>query len=288
MFQIRVLNRGRVGVIAIVPDRHTAQHSGRRHADLGFVVITAVVVVIVVLRIGKIRNTIATNAVFQFHLNSREKVFGGPLKGCRNASLGDAITPPLATTTDAIEYVIKEVRIARVIHVREPFQFIGHPDRLTRPLVRKDGELVPASWDEALDLVAARFAAIKAEHGADALAKRLDQSGVRSAALHGNKSQNARTRALADFKSGKLAVLVATDIAARGIDIDSLPHVVNFELPHVPEDYIHRIGRTGRAGASGQAISLVSIDERIQLRDIERLLKRELESSILPGFEPQQ
>ncbi|MDO8347976.1 MAG: DEAD/DEAH box helicase [Rugosibacter sp.] len=128
----------------------------------------------------------------------------------------------------------------------------------------------------------------RTKHGADALAKRLDQSGIRSAALHGNKSQNARTRALADFKSGKLAALVATDIAARGIDIDSLPRVVNFELPHVPEDYIHRIGRTGRAGASGEALSLVSIDERIQLRDIERLLKRELESSILPGFEPQQ
>ncbi len=128
----------------------------------------------------------------------------------------------------------------------------------------------------------------RTKHGADALAKRLDQSGIRSAALHGNKSQNARARALADFKSGKLAALVATDIAARGIDIDALPHVVNFELPHVPEDYIHRIGRTGRAGASGIALSLVSIDERIQLRDIERLLKREIESSILPGFEPQQ
>lgn len=128
----------------------------------------------------------------------------------------------------------------------------------------------------------------RTKHGADALSKKLDQSGIRSAALHGNKSQNARTRALADFKSGKLAALVATDIAARGIDIDSLPRVVNFELPHVPEDYIHRIGRTGRAGASGEALSLVSIDERIQLRDIERLLKRELESSILPGFEPQQ
>ena len=128
----------------------------------------------------------------------------------------------------------------------------------------------------------------RTKHGADALSKKLDQSGIRSAALHGNKSQNARTRALADFKSGKLAALVATDIAARGIDIDSLPRVVNFELPHVPEDYIHRIGRTGRAGASGEALSLVSIDERIQLRDIERLLKRELDSSILPGFEPQQ
>jgi ATP-dependent RNA helicase RhlE len=127
----------------------------------------------------------------------------------------------------------------------------------------------------------------RTKHGSDALARKLEQAGVRTAALHGNKSQNARTRALADFKSGKLAALVATDIAARGLDIDSLPRVVNFELPNVPEDYIHRIGRTGRAGASGEALSLVSSDERIQLRDIERLLKREIETSILPGFEPQ-
>ena len=127
----------------------------------------------------------------------------------------------------------------------------------------------------------------RTKHGADALARKLEQSGVRSAALHGNKSQNARTRALADFKAGKLAALVATDIAARGLDIDALPRVVNFELPNVPEDYVHRIGRTGRAGASGEALSLVSSDERVQLRDIERLLKRELDSAILPGFEPQ-
>ena len=127
----------------------------------------------------------------------------------------------------------------------------------------------------------------RTKHGADALTRKLEQAGVRSAALHGNKSQNARTRALADFKAGKLAALVATDIAARGLDIDSLPRVVNFELPNVPEDYVHRIGRTGRAGASGEALSLVSSDERIQLRDIERLLKRDIESAILPGFEPQ-
>jgi ATP-dependent RNA helicase RhlE len=127
----------------------------------------------------------------------------------------------------------------------------------------------------------------RTKHGSDALAKKLEQSGVRTAALHGNKSQNARTRALADFKAGKLAALVATDIAARGLDIDSLPRVVNFELPNVPEDYIHRIGRTGRAGASGEALSLVSSDERIQLRDIERLLKREIPTSVMPGFEPQ-
>jgi superfamily II DNA/RNA helicase len=101
----------------------------------------------------------------------------------------------------------------------------------------------------------------RTKHGADALAKKLEQSGVKTAALHGNKTQGARTRALADFKSGRLAALVATDIAARGIDIDSLPRVVNFELPHVPEDYIHRIGRTGRAGSSGEALSFVSLDE---------------------------
>jgi ATP-dependent RNA helicase RhlE len=105
-------------------------------------------------------------------------------------------------------------------------------------------------------------------------------------AIHGNKSQGARTKALADFKTGELQVLVATDIAARGIDIDQLPHVVNFEMPNVPEDYVHRIGRTGRAGAQGEAISLVCLDEEIFLRDIEKLIKRSIPREAVPGFEP--
>jgi ATP-dependent RNA helicase RhlE len=105
-------------------------------------------------------------------------------------------------------------------------------------------------------------------------------------AIHGNKSQGARTKALADFKSGDLQVLVATDIAARGIDIDQLPHVVNFELPNIPEDYVHRIGRTGRAGATGEAVSLVCLDEEIFLRDIEKLIKRAIPRETVPGFEP--
>jgi len=105
-------------------------------------------------------------------------------------------------------------------------------------------------------------------------------------AIHGNKSQGARTKALADFKAGDLQVLVATDIAARGIDIDMLPHVVNFELPNVPEDYVHRIGRTGRAGASGEAISLACLDEEVFLKDIERLIKRSIPRETVPGFEP--
>jgi ATP-dependent RNA helicase RhlE len=114
----------------------------------------------------------------------------------------------------------------------------------------------------------------RTKHGANRLAERLVRDGLACAAIHGNKSQGARTRALDDFKQGRIRVLVATDIAARGLDITELPHVVNFELPHVPEDYVHRIGRTGRAGLRGQAVSLVSRDEREQLRAIEKLLGR--------------
>ena len=124
------------------------------------------------------------------------------------------------------------------------------------------------------------------KHGANRLTDYLNDQGISAMAIHGNKSQTARTKALADFKRGELQVLVATDIAARGIDIDQLPHVVNYELPNVPEDYVHRIGRTGRAGASGEAVSLVCVDEEIFLRDIERLIKRSIPREIVPGFEP--
>ncbi|WP_428852314.1 DEAD/DEAH box helicase [Imbroritus primus] len=126
----------------------------------------------------------------------------------------------------------------------------------------------------------------RTKHGANRLAEQLSKDGIPALAIHGNKSQSARTRALSEFKGGTLRVLVATDIAARGIDIDQLPHVVNFDLPNVSEDYVHRIGRTGRAGAEGEAISLVCIDEHGLLRDIERLIKRELPRTVLPGFEP--
>ena len=126
----------------------------------------------------------------------------------------------------------------------------------------------------------------RTKHGANRLAEQLNKSDITALVIHGNKSQAARTKALAEFKKGDLQVLVATDIAARGIDIDQLPHVVNFEIPNVPEDYVHRIGRTGRAGASGEAISLVCVDEIKMFHDIERLIKREVESVVIPGFEP--
>jgi ATP-dependent RNA helicase RhlE len=126
----------------------------------------------------------------------------------------------------------------------------------------------------------------RTKHGANRLSKQLEKDGISSAAIHGNKSQGARTRALADFKRGEVRVLVATDIAARGLDIDQLPHVVNYELPNVAEDYVHRIGRTGRAGNEGQAVSLVCVDENKLLGDIERLLKRDLPRVVISGYEP--
>ena len=126
----------------------------------------------------------------------------------------------------------------------------------------------------------------RTKHGANRLAQQLERDGLGAAAIHGNKSQGARTRALADFKQGGVQVLVATDIAARGLDIDQLPHVVNFELPNVPEDYVHRIGRTGRAGNEGEALSLVCVDEHQLLQDIERLLKRDIPKVVIPDYEP--
>ena len=127
----------------------------------------------------------------------------------------------------------------------------------------------------------------RTKHGANKLVKLLALEGIESAAIHGNKSQSQRTKILAEFKQGKLHVLVATDIAARGIDIDQLPVVINFDLPQVPEDYVHRIGRTGRAGETGQALSLVSADEYSQLQGIERILKTKLERIIVDDFEPE-
>ena len=126
----------------------------------------------------------------------------------------------------------------------------------------------------------------RTKHGANKLTKKLIQANISAAAIHGNKSQGARTKALAGFKERLVKVLVATDIAARGLDIPLLPHVINFELPNVPEDYVHRIGRTGRAGAKGEAISLVCIDEKVYLKDIEKLVGSSIPSETKEGFEP--
>ncbi|HRL98463.1 MAG TPA: helicase-related protein, partial [Acidovorax sp.] len=136
------------------------------------------------------------------------------------------------------------------------------------------------NWSQVLVFTRTKF-------GANNVAEFLTKNGVSAMALHGNKSQSARTQALAGFKTGEIRALVATDIAARGIDIDDLPHVVNYEIPNVPEDYVHRIGRTGRAGASGEAVSLVCMDEEGFMMEIERFTKQEIPVQIIDGFGPE-
>lgn len=139
--------------------------------------------------------------------------------------------------------------------------------------------IIEEKWEQVLVFT-------KTKHGANRLVTFLEKKDIQAAAIHGNKSQGARTKALSDFKRGSTRILVATDIAARGLDIDQLPQVVNFDLPNVSEDYVHRIGRTGRAGATGQAVSLVCADEHKQLCDIERLIKNVLTRELVDGFEP--
>jgi len=158
--------------------------------------------------------------------------------------------------------------ISQVVH----FVDKGRKKELLTHLIKRD------NWHQVLVFT-------RTKHGANKLTQHLEIEGIKAAAIHGNKSQGARTKALADFKANAIQVLVATDIAARGIDIDQLPHVINFELPNVPEDYVHRIGRTGRAGNDGVALSLVCVDEHEFLRDIEKLIKKDIEKEEIPGYE---
>jgi ATP-dependent RNA helicase RhlE len=172
-----------------------------------------------------------------------------------------------------------EIQVARQNTTAEQISQVVHPVDRNRKRELLSHMIGEGNWQQVLVFT-------RTKHLANRLAQQLEKDGLSTAAIHGNKSQGARTRALADFKKGKIRVLVATDIAARGLDIEQLPHVVNFELPNVPEDYIHRIGRTGRAGMEGEAVSLVCIDEKKLLADIERLLRRDIEQVIIPGYEP--
>lgn len=191
-----------------------------------------------------------------------------------------------ATFSDEIRQLAKTI-------VRQPLEISVSPRNAAAKSVRQwvypvDKTRKPAlltqlildnNWNQVLVFT-------RTKHGANRLTRHLETKGIQAAAIHGNKSQGARTKALANFKSNEITVLVATDIAARGLDIDQLPQVVNFDLPNVPEDYVHRIGRTGRAGAEGRAVSLVCADESKQLRDIERLINEILPREVIAGFEP--
>lgn len=192
-----------------------------------------------------------------------------------SATFSDEIRALAATFLVQPEYVESERRNTAPDLVK---QYVYKVDRerkrdLLVDLIREKG------WYQVLVFTRTKW-------GANGLAEKLLKAGIEADAIHGNKNQNARTRALANFRSGKLHVLVATDIAARGLDIDELPHVVNFELPNVAEDYVHRIGRTGRAGSEGAAISLVCVDEHKLLHNIERLLKKQIEVVAHPGYAP--
>ena len=172
-----------------------------------------------------------------------------------------------------------EIQVDRQNTTAEQISQVVHPVDRNRKRELLSHMIGAGNWRQVLVFT-------RTKHLANRLSKQLEQDGLTAAAIHGNKSQGARTRALADFKKGDIRVLVATDIAARGLDIEQLPHVVNFELPNVPEDYVHRIGRTGRAGMEGEAVSLVCIDEKKLLVDIERLLKCNIEKVTIPGYEP--
>ena len=171
------------------------------------------------------------------------------------------------------------IEVARRNATADTVSHVVHPVDRTRKAQLLAHLIKQHHWSQVLVFT-------RTKHGANKLAEYLNKEGITSLAIHGNKSQSARTHALAEFKTGDLQVLVATDIAARGIDIVDLPHVVNFELPHVAEDYVHRIGRTGRAGTTGDAVSLVCVDELKLLAAIERLIKRDIPSEIISGYTP--
>jgi ATP-dependent RNA helicase RhlE len=173
----------------------------------------------------------------------------------------------------------KLIEVARRNTASELVEQLVHPVDKAKKRALLSHLITKGNWQQVLVFT-------RTKHGANKLSEQLGKDGISSAAIHGNKSQGARTKALANFKAGAVRVLVATDIAARGIDIDQLPHVVNFELPNISEDYVRRIGRTGRAGSEGEAISLVCVDELQFLKDIEKLIKRKIPQERVEGFEP--
>ena len=212
-------------------------------------------------------------------LRDIKKILAALPKQRQNLLFSATFSTEIKTLADSLLNSPALIEVARSNSANEAIAQLIHPvDRTNKhPLL---AHLIKSNdWKQVLVFT-------RTKHGANKLVTQLEKDGITSMAIHGNKSQSARTKALADFKAGKIAVLVATDIAARGIDIDQLPHVVNYDLPNVSEDYVHRIGRTGRAGSNGVAVSLVCVDEHQMLKDIEKLIKQKLPQEVIPGFEP--
>ncbi|MHB8347455.1 MAG: DEAD/DEAH box helicase [Acidiferrobacterales bacterium] len=260
--QIDALRRG-VDILVATPGR-LLDHVGQRTVDLSKVEILVLDEADRMLDMGFIRDIRKIIALLP---PKRQNLLFSATFADEIKQLADGMMNAPALIETARESITAD-RISQV----------NHPVDRTRKRELLSHLIQSQGWKQVLVFT-------RTKHGANRLADQLEQDGIRASAIHGNKSQGARTKALADFKKGGVQVLVATDIAARGLDIDQLPHVVNYELPNVPEDYVHRIGRTGRAGKEGQAVSLVCVDERGFLRDIERLLKREIPKVSIPGFE---
>jgi len=261
--QVAQLKRG-VDILVATPGR-LLDHHGQRNVDLSQVEVFVLDEADRMLDMGFIRDIKRVLALLPKRRQNLlfSATFPGEIKALADSLLNRPATievAPRNATVDMIEQVVHPVDRDR-------------KQQLLSALIDRNG------WHQVLVFT-------RTKHGADKLTRQLNADAIRALAIHGNKSQSVRTRALAQFKDGDLRVLVATDIAARGIDIDQLPHVVNYDLPNVPEDYVHRIGRTGRAGASGEAISLVCVDELAFLRDIERLLRKPIRRELVAGFEP--
>lgn len=212
-------------------------------------------------------------------LRDIKKILAALPKQRQNLLFSATFSTEIKTLANDLLNSPKLVEVARSNSTNEAITQLIHPVDRTKKHPLLAHLIITNHWKQVLVFT-------RTKHGANKLVTQLEKDGISSMAIHGNKSQSARTKALADFKEGKITVLVATDIAARGIDIDQLPHVVNYDLPNVPEDYVHRIGRTGRAGSNGVAVSLVCVDEHQMLRDIEKLIKQKLPQEVVAGFEP--
>jgi ATP-dependent RNA helicase RhlE len=261
--QVETLRRG-VDILVATPGR-LLDHVMQKTVDLSKVEILVLDEADRMLDMGFIRDI--------------RKILGLLPKRRQNLLFSATFSDEIKELADGLLHTPAYVQVARRNATTELVTHVVHPVDRERKRELLSFLIGSKNWQQVLVFT-------RTKHGANRLAEQLERDGIKAAAIHGNKSQGARTRALADFKQGEVRVLVATDIAARGLDIDQLPHVVNYELPNVPEDYVHRIGRTGRAGNVGEALSLVCVDELKLLKDIERVLKHEVPKVVIPGYEP--
>ena len=261
--QIETLRRG-VDILVATPGR-LLDHIGQKTLDLSHVEILVLDEADRMLDMGFIRDI--------------RKILALLPKARQNLLFSATFSEEIKQLSDGLLNSPALIEVARRNTAAELVSQVVHPVDRERKRELLSFLISSNGWKQVLVFT-------RTKHGANRLAEQLQRDGIGATAIHGNKSQGARTRALAEFKQGEVQVLVATDIAARGLDIDQLPHVVNFELPSVPEDYVHRIGRTGRAGNEGEALSLVCVDENGLLKDIERLLKRDIPKVVIAGYEP--